>query len=108
MIKSSGNHFHFLKEPFDMFRYTITELNTENMAKFSKSSAADVLFISKQGKMIFWGLDPVWSPGCLNPRVQSNDVKLIFIFVLFNKYYCVLSKKFVTYLTATQIHLYYM
>ena len=24
--KSSGNHFHFLKEPFDMFRYTITEL----------------------------------------------------------------------------------
>ena len=26
MVKSSGNHFHFLKEPFDMFRFTITEL----------------------------------------------------------------------------------
>ena len=23
--------------------------------------------------MSFWRLDPVWSPGCLNPRVESND-----------------------------------
>ena len=46
----------------------------ENMAKFSKSSAADVSFMSKRkGKMIFRRLDPVWSPGCLNPRVESND-----------------------------------
>ena len=28
---------------------------------------------SVKGKMIFWRLDPVWSPGCLNPRVESND-----------------------------------
>ena len=32
-------------------------------------------------------------------------VKLIFIFVLLNKYYCVPA---ITYSTATQIHLYYM
>ena len=55
--------------------------------------------------MIFCRLDPLWSRGCANPRVESNDVKLIFIFVLFNKYYCVLSKNFVTYSTATQIYI---
>ena len=55
--------------------------------------------------MIFSRLDPLLSPGCPNPRVESNDVKLIFIFVLFNKYYCVLSKNFVTYSTATQIYI---
>ena len=49
---------------------------------------------SVKRKMTFWRLDPVWSPGFLNPRVESNDVKLIFIFVFFNKYYCVLSLKF--------------
>ena len=55
------------------------------MAKFSKSSAADVPFISKRKTQNdFWCLDPVWSPGCLNPRVESNDVKVIFIFVPFN------------------------
>ena len=26
LVKSSGNHFHFLKELFDMFRFAITEL----------------------------------------------------------------------------------
>ena len=60
---------------------------------------------SVKGKMIFCRLDPLWSRGCPNPRVESNDVKLIFIFVLFNKYYCVLSKNFVTYSTATQIYI---
>ena len=60
---------------------------------------------SVKRKMIFWRLDPLWSPGCPNPRVESNDVKLIFIFVLFNKHYCVLSKNFVTYSTATQIYI---
>ena len=50
---------------------------------------------SVKGKMIFWRLDPLWLS--LNP--------LIFIFVLFNKYYCVLSKNFVTYSTATQIYI---
>ena len=60
---------------------------------------------SVKGKMIFCRLDPLWSCGCPNPRVESNDVKLIFIFVLFNKYYCVLSKNFVTYSTATQIYI---
>ena len=60
---------------------------------------------SVKGKMFFSRLDPLWSPGCPNPRVESNDVKLIFIFVLFNKYYCVLSKNFVTYSTATQIYI---
>ena len=55
--------------------------------------------------MIFCRLDPLWSCGCPNPRVESNDVRLIFIFVLFNKYYCVLSKNFVTYSTATQIYI---
>ena len=59
---------------------------------------------SVKGKIIFCRLDPLWSPGCPNPRVESNDVKLIFIFVLFNKYYCVLSKNLVTYSTATQIY----
>ena len=79
-----------------------------NRAKFSTSFAADVQFTvpqSVKGKMIFWRLDPLWSPGCPNPRVESNDVKLIFIFVLFNKYYCVLSTNFVTYSTATQIYI---
>ena len=60
---------------------------------------------SVKGKMIFCRLDPLWSRGCPNPRVESNDLKLIFIFVLFNKYYCVLSKNFVTYSTATQIYI---
>ena len=56
---------------------------------------------SVKGKIIFWRLDPL----CPNPRVESNDVKLILIFVLFDKYYCVLSKNFVTYSTATQIYI---
>ena len=73
------------------------------MAKFSKSSTADAQVISKQ--MIFWRLDQLWSLGFPNPRVESNDVKLIFIFVPFNKYYCVLSKNFVTYSTGTQIYI---
>ena len=60
---------------------------------------------SVKGKMIFCRLDPLWSRGCPNPRVESNDLKLMFIFVLFNKYYCVLSKNFVTYSTATQIYI---
>ena len=28
---------------------------------------------SVKGKMIFWRLDPVWPPGYLNRRVESND-----------------------------------
>ena len=63
------------------------------------------IYLSVKGKMIFCRLDPLWSRGCPNPRVESNDVKLIFIFVLFNKYYCVISKNFVTYSTATQIYI---
>ena len=55
MVKSSENLFHFLKERFDMFRFTITKLKckrlcTENVAKFSKSSAADVPYMSKGKK----------------------------------------------------------
>ena len=38
-VKSSGNHFHFLKEPFPC---------RENMAKFSTSSAGDVQLTSKR------------------------------------------------------------
>ena len=40
------NHFHFLKEPFDTFRFTIASLYGKE-ERFSKSSAADVPFISK-------------------------------------------------------------
>ena len=141
-----------------MFRFTITELKYRTLC-VRKSFLSLLLQMSHlsqsvKGKMIFWHLDPVWSPaaGCLNPRVESNDstvllkfdpvwspqirsaiyiqpnampklklprltkwnpiiisaLLLIFIFVLFNKYYCVLSKNFVTYSTATRIHLYYM
>ena len=98
-----------------MFRFTITELKYRTLrvrktwrSFLSRLPQTSHLAQSVKRKMIFWRLDPVWSPGCLNPRVESNDVKLIFIFVLFNKYYCVLSKNFVTHLTGTQIHLYYM
>ena len=144
---------------------------------------------SVKGKMTFWRLDQVWSPGCLYPRIESNDatvlpkfdpvwspeirtakiiqpkaepklellrltkwrtvlpkfnpvcspeirsaiiiqpnampklklprltkwspiiilaLPLFFIFVLFNEYYCLLTKTVVTYSTATQIHLYYV
>ena len=27
--------------------------------------------------MIFWRLDPVWSPGCLSPRVESKDATVL-------------------------------
>ena len=180
-----------------MFRFTITELKYRTLGvRKTWRSFLSLLplmshsFQSVKGKMIFfWRLDPVWPPGCLNPRVESNDgtvllkfdpvwspqirsakiiqpkaepklelprltkwntvlptfnpvcspeirsaiimqpnampklklprlakwspiiilaLPLIFIFVLFNKYYCVLSKNFVIYSTATQIHLYYM
>ena len=111
-VKSYGNHFHFLKEPFARFRLTITELKYRALCvrKTWRSflrllPQMSNLSQSVKGKMIFWRLDPLWSPGCPNPRVESNDVKLIFIFVLFNKYYCVLSKNFVTYSTATQIYI---
>ena len=33
VVKSSGNHFHFLKEPFDMFRFTITELKYRTLCR---------------------------------------------------------------------------
>ena len=111
-VKSYGNHFHFLKEPFARFWLTITEL--EYRAFCVRKTWRSFLRLQPQmsnlsqsvkGKMIFWRLDPLWSPGCPNPRVESNDAKLIFIFVLFNKYYCVLSKNFVTYSTATQIYI---
>ena len=111
-VKSYGNHFHFLKEPFARFRLTITELKFRalcvrktwrNFLRLLPQMSN--LSQSGKGKMIFWRLDPLWSPGCPNPRVESNDAKLIFIFVLFNKYYCVLSKNFVTYSTATQIYI---
>ena len=49
------NHFHFLKEPFDMFRFAITELKygavyVRKTAKFSKCSSADASFISKRNR----------------------------------------------------------
>ena len=178
-----------------MFRFTITELKYRTLCvrKTWRSFLSLVALMSHlcqsvKGKMIFWRLDPVWSPGYLNRRVESNDgtvlprfdpvwspqirsakiiqpkaepklelprlikwntvlptfnpvcspeirsaiimhpnampklklprltkwspiilaLPLIFIFVLFNKYYCVLSKNFVTHSAATQIHLYYM
>ena len=103
---------HFLKAPFARFRLTITEL--EYRALCVRKTWRSFLRLlpqmsnlsqSVKGKMIFWRLDPLWSPGCPNPRVESNDAKFIFIFVLFNKYYCVLSKNFVTYSTATQIYI---
>ena len=107
-VKSSGNHFHFLKEPFARFRFTITELKYRALCvrKTWRSFLPQMSHLSQsvKGKIIFWRLDPLWSPGCPNSRVESNDVKLIFIFVLFNKYYCVLLQNFVTYSTATQIH----
>ena len=43
------------------------------MAKFSKSSAAEVPFMPKRKRQNDRRLDPVWSCGCLNPRVESND-----------------------------------
>ena len=111
----TGNHFHFLKEPFARFRFAITELKYRTLCVRKTWRSFESLLPqmsrlsqSVKGKMTFWYLDPVWSPACPNPRVESNDVKRIFIFVLFNKYYCVLSKNFVTYSTATQIHLYYL
>ena len=79
-LKPSGNHFHFLKEPFDMFRFTITELKHRTLCvRKTRRSFLSLLpqmshlSQSVQGQMIFWRLDPVWSPGCLNPRVKPND-----------------------------------
>ena len=103
---------HFLKALFARFRLTITELEYRALCvrKTWRSFLRLLPLMSNlsqsvKGKMIFWHLDPLWSPGCPNPRVESNDAKPIFIFVLFNKYYCVLSKNFVTYSTATQIYI---
>ena len=98
-VKSFGNHFRFLKGPFARFRLTITELKYRALC-VRKTWRSFLRLLpqmsnlpqSVKGKITFWRLDPLWSPGCPNPRVESNDVKLIFIFVLFNKYYCVLSK----------------
>ena len=74
------NHFHFLKEPFDLFRFTITELKyrTLSVRKTWRSFPSLLLQMSHlsqsaKGKMIFWRLHPVWSPGCLSPQVESND-----------------------------------
>ena len=52
------------------------------------------------------GLEPihVWSSYKCK---TSTTVKLMLMFVLFNKYYCVLPKHYVTYSTETQIHLNY-
>ena len=71
-----------------MFRFTITELKYRTLCvrktwrSFLSLPQMSYLSQSIKGKMIFWRLDPVWSPGCLNPRIESNDLKLIFIFVL--------------------------
>ena len=74
------NHFHFLKEPFDMFRFTITELKYRTLSvrktwRSFPSLLPQMSHLSQSitGKMIFWRLDQVWSPGCLSPRVESND-----------------------------------
>ena len=98
-----------------MFRFTITELKYRTLCVrktwrsfLSLLPQMSHLSQSVKRKMIFWRLDPVWSPGCLNPPVESDDVKLIFIFVLLNKYYCVLSQNIVTHPTGTHIHIYYM
>ena len=77
-----------------MFRFTITELKYRTLCVrktwrsfLSLLPQMSHLSQSVKRKMIVWRLDPVWSPGCPNPQVESNDVKLILIFVLFNKYY---------------------
>ena len=63
-----------------MFRFTITELKYRTLCVrktwrsfLSLLPQMSHLSHSVKGKMIFWRLDPVWLPGCLNPRVESND-----------------------------------
>ena len=63
-----------------MLRFTITELKHRTLCVrktwrsfLSLLPQMSHLPQSVQGKMIFWRLDPVWSPGCLNPRVKPND-----------------------------------
>ena len=76
VVKSSGNHFHFLKEPFARFRFMITELKYRTLCvrKTWRSFVPQMSNLSQgvKGKMIFWRLDPLWSPGCPNPRVESE------------------------------------
>ena len=74
------NHFHFLKEPFDMFQFTITELKYRTISIWKTWQSFPSLLPqmsnlsrSVKGKLIFWSLSPFWSPGCLSPRVESND-----------------------------------
>ena len=83
-VQSSGNHFHFLKEPFDMFRFTITELKYRTLSVrktwrrfLNLLPQMSHLSQSVKGKMTFWRLDPVWSPGYLSPRVESNDATVL-------------------------------
>ena len=77
-VKSSGNHFHFLKEPFARFGFTVTELKYRTLCVLktwqsflSLLPQMSHLFQSIKGKMTFWCLDPVWSPGC--PTHESNQ-----------------------------------
>ena len=63
-----------------MFRFTTTELKYRTLCVqktwrsfLSLLPQMSHLSQSVKRKMIFWRLDPVWSPGCLSPRVKSND-----------------------------------
>lgn len=63
-----------------MFRFTITELKYRTLCVrktwrsfLSLLPQMSDLSQTVKGKMIFWRLDPVWSLGCLSPRVESND-----------------------------------
>ena len=51
-----------------MFRFTITELKYRTLCvrKTWRSLLPQMSHLSQsaEGKMIFWHLDPVWSPGC--------------------------------------------
>ena len=56
-------------------------------------------------RLLFIMLPVDYNPFMFAVLKKFPTIKLIFIFVLFNKYYCVPA---ITYSTATQIHLYYM
>ena len=63
-----------------MFRFTITELKYRTLCVrktwrsfLSLLPQMSHLSQSVKGKMIFWRLDPVWSPDSLKPRVESSE-----------------------------------
>lgn len=63
-----------------MFRFTITELkygavSVRKTWRSFPSVLPQMCHLSQSviGKMIVLRLDPVWSPGCHSPRINSND-----------------------------------